>query len=203
MCSGSRPRRAECSLGVRGSGGGSSSPAAAAAWQQELLLCARRRIRPQRLIQQEHRRTTLLIWMCKTRQSSSVAKQICDGFKALQLMCCLLTFIPCNYHSPSLGENDNALGFKALRRAQYLRVLTFLVLIGWIACSGSPLKLVQQHWKPKQAWLENHWKGSYLVCILHHEIDSGPIILSDTGWYFSSSVFFFLKLRIHKERKIY
>lgn len=47
-------------------------------------------------------------------------------------MCCLLTFILCPYHSLSLGENDNALGFKALRQAQHLRVLTFLVLIGWI-----------------------------------------------------------------------
>lgn len=47
-------------------------------------------------------------------------------------MCCLLTFILCYYHSLSLGENDNALGFKALRLAQHLRVLTFLVLIGWI-----------------------------------------------------------------------
>lgn len=85
------------------------------------------------LIQQkEHQHTTLLIWMCKTRQSGSATKQIRYGFKALQVMCCLLTFILCYYHSLSLGENDNALGFKALRQAQHLRVLTFLVLIGWI-----------------------------------------------------------------------
>lgn len=45
---------------------------------------------------------------------------------------CRLTFIPCYYHSLSPGENENALGFKALRQAQHLRVLTFLVLIGWI-----------------------------------------------------------------------
>lgn len=85
------------------------------------------------LIQQkEHQHTTLLIWMCKTRQSGSATKQIRYGFKALQVMCCLLTFILCYYHSLSPGEYDNALGFKALRRAQHLRVLTFLVLIGWI-----------------------------------------------------------------------
>ncbi len=85
------------------------------------------------LIQQkEHQRTTLFIWMYKTRQSGSATKQIGYGFKALQVMCCLLTFILCYYHSLSRGEYDNALGFKALRRAQHLRVLTFLVLISWI-----------------------------------------------------------------------
>lgn len=77
-------------------------------------------------------RGALLVWMCKRRQSASATKHIRYGFKALQVMCCLLTFILCSYHSLSLGENDNALGFKALRQAQHLRVLTFLVLIGWI-----------------------------------------------------------------------
>lgn len=115
-----------------------------------------------------------LIWMCKTRQHGSTTKQIGYGFKALRGMCCLLTFILCYYRSLSSGDNDNALGFKALRRAQHLRVLTFLVLKGWFGCSGSPLKLAQKHWKPKQAWLENHWRGSYLVCISHQETDAAP-----------------------------
>lgn len=83
------------------------------------------------LIQQkEHQHTTLLIWMCKTSQGSSATKQIRYGFKALQVICCLLTFIHCYYQSLSPGENNNALGSEALRRAQYLRVLTLLVLIG-------------------------------------------------------------------------
>lgn len=150
-------------------------------WWQKMWVCAWWRLNFHHLVQQkEHQHTTLLIWMCKTRQRGSSTKQIRYGFKALQVMCCLLTFILSYYHSLSPGENDNALGFKALRRAQHLRVLTFLVLIGWIACSGSSLKLAQQHWKPKQAWLENHWKASYLVCISHHEIDSGP---HNFKWY--------------------
>lgn len=102
-------------------------------WRQKMWVCAWWRLNPDHLIQQkEHRHTTLLIWMCKTRQSGNATKQIRYGFKALQVMCCLLTFILCYYCSLSVGENDNALGFKALRRAQHLRVLTFLVLIGWI-----------------------------------------------------------------------
>lgn len=50
--------------------------------------------------QQQH--AALLIWMCKTRQSGSATKQIRYGFKALQVMRCLLTFILCYYHSSSL-----------------------------------------------------------------------------------------------------
>lgn len=102
-------------------------------WWQKIWVCTWWRLNPDHLIQQkEHQHTTLLIWMCKTRQSGNATKQIRYGFKALQVMCCLLTFILCYYCSLSPGENDNALGFKALRRAQHLRVLTFLVLIGWI-----------------------------------------------------------------------
>lgn len=98
-----------------------------------MLVCAWWRLNPHHLIQQmENQRATLLTWMCKTRQSGSATKQIRYDFKALQVMCCLLTFILCYYHSLSPCEYDNALGFKALRRVQHLRVLTFLVLIGWI-----------------------------------------------------------------------
>lgn len=112
---------------------GSSSCVVGAGGKITMWLFAWWRLNLHHLIQQkEHQHTTLLIWMCKTRQSGSATKQIRYGFKALQVMCCLLTFILCYYHSLSLGENDNALGFKALRRAQHLRVLTFLVLIGWI-----------------------------------------------------------------------
>lgn len=67
----------------------------------------------------------------RTSERVSAAKTRQRGFKALQVMCSLLTFILRRYHSLSPGENDNVLGFKALRRAQHLRVLTFLVLIGW------------------------------------------------------------------------
>lgn len=75
----------------------------------------------------QHNNSALFSYEC-----GSATKHIRYGFKALQVMCCLLTFILCSYHSLSVGENDNALGFKALRQAQHLRVLTFLVLIGWI-----------------------------------------------------------------------
>lgn len=115
---------------------------------------------------------TVSLWMCQTKKRAGVTKQIKYGSKALNVLCCLLTFILCNYHSIPLSENDNTLGFKALRIAQHLRVLTFSVSSSVFECSGSPLKLAQTHMKPKQAWLENHWKGSYLVCISHMEIDS-------------------------------
>lgn len=133
----SRPHSAEClcvtvsvPLSDAATGCSSCSCCRWTMWWQEMWVSAWQRLSLTSIwFSRRTISTVLLIWMCKTRQ---YYKKIRYDFKALKVTCCLLTFILCYYHNLSLGDNDNALGFKALRRVQHLRVLTFLVLIGQV-----------------------------------------------------------------------
>lgn len=92
-------------------------------------------------------------------------KQIGGGhcFKALRVARSLLTFVLCCYHSSALRVKT--ITHLALKHSDGHNTREFWPSLFWrvgFVRSGPPLKLAQQRWKPKQAWLENHWKGSYL-----------------------------------------